>query len=385
MSGQAAQTVRVCFVIENLLRAGTELWILRLIERLDRQRVQPLLCVVDGDSPDSRQLEPTDCPVLRLGLSNLKTVRTVSAASRLFRFLRHHQVDVVQVHHADPFYLGVPVARLANVSRVVQTKYDVGYWLKGADLWLHRMMRRWVDLTIANCEACRQAAIEQEWSSPQKIVVLDNGIDLAGLRQIPPMVMREQASLRIGILANLRPVKDVATFLRAARHLLDTRRSLSFHVIGDGDQRPALEQLALDLGIDRQVVFHGHVSNPQHLIGQMSIGTLCSLSEGLPHALLEFMAAGRPVVASRVGGNAEIIEDGRTGRLVPPQDPRALSDAWGDMIDHPTETFQMGVAARESVVDRFSLIAMTHRFELFYQKFGRSHSINKRVQEETLV
>ncbi len=385
MSDYDAQPVRVCFVIENLLRAGTELWILRLVERLDRNRVQPLLCVVDGQSHESRQLEPLDCPILRLGLSHLKTYRTLSGASRLLRFLRHHQVDVVQVHHADPFYLGVPVARLANVSHVLQTKYDVGYWLKGADLWLHRMMRRWVDLTIANCEACRQAAMEQECSSSQKIKVLDNGIDLDGLRQIPPLTMNGNVPIRIGVLANLRPVKDVATFLRSARLLLETRSGLSFHVIGDGEQRSALEQLALDLGIRRQVVFHGHVSDPQLLIGQMSIGVLCSLSEGLPHSLLEFMAAGRPVVASHVGGNAEIVQEGHTGHLVSPQDPIALSDALARMIDHPAQTCEMGVAARESVVDRFSLNAMTQRFETFYQRLGGLHQPNHRVELDAFV
>ena len=94
MLGQDERSVRVCFVIENLIPAGTELWLLRLIERLDRTRVQPLLCIVDGQMESSRRLEPGDCPTLRLGLSNLKSIRTLPAASRFYRFLRQHRVDV---------------------------------------------------------------------------------------------------------------------------------------------------------------------------------------------------------------------------------------------------------------------------------------------------
>lgn len=368
MSGQCNRPLRVCFVIENLIPAGTELWILRLIERLDRARVQPLLCVIDGNSRSSKQLEPSDCPTIRLGLSSLRTVNAFSAASRFYRFLRHHHVDVVQVHHADPAYLGVPVARLARVPKVLQTKYDVGYWLKGADLWMHRFLRRWVDETIANCEACRQASIAQEWSPEEKVQVLDNGIELDRLTRIPPIQFEDRQHVRVGMLANLRPVKDAETFVRAAHRLSAERPHLSFHLIGDGEQRASLEQLASELGVVDHVVFHGHVAEPSQLIGEMSIGVLCSLSEGLPHALLEFMAAGRPVVATQVGGNAEIVDDGHTGRLVPAGDPEALANAIAQMLDTPLATKRMGIAAQKNVAERFALDAMTRRFEAFYER-----------------
>ena len=368
MSGHRQRTVKVCFVIENLIPAGTELWILRLIERLDRTRVEPLLCVVDGADRSSQRLEPLDCPTIRLGLSTLKTPKLFAAAWRFHKFLRQHHVDVVQVHHADPSYLGIPVAKLARVPKVLQTKYDVGYWLKGSDLWMHRVARRWVDGTIANCEACRQASISQEWSPAETVHVLDNGIELNEWIQISPSQIQDQGRIHIGMIANLRPVKDAETFLHAARNLLDVRQDVTFHLIGDGEQRESLEQLSEQLGLTEHVVFHGHVSHPSRIVAEMSIGVLCSLSEGLPHALLEFMAAGRPVVATQVGGNAEIIDDGRTGRLIPPRSPKALSTTILRMLDHPVEMQEMGVAARRSVVERFSLEAMTRRFESFYER-----------------
>ena len=106
----------MCFVIENLLPAGTELWVVRLIERLDRRYVTPLLCLVDGRSAESRRLEPANCEILRLGLPQLKTPRAHDGrADASTAFCGSHRVDVVQVHHADPSYLGVPVARLAGV------------------------------------------------------------------------------------------------------------------------------------------------------------------------------------------------------------------------------------------------------------------------------
>ncbi|MBM98220.1 MAG: hypothetical protein CMJ77_03770 [Planctomycetaceae bacterium] len=360
--------MKVCFVIENLIAAGTELWILRLIERMDRNRVQPLLCLINGSGAQSQALEPVDCPVLRLNLPGLKTHRTFGAAAQLYRFLKQHKVDVVQVHHADSSYLGIPIARLARVPKIVQTKYDIGYWLQGTDLWLHRMLRPWVDVTVANCQACRQASIEQEWSPQDTVEVVDNGIELEPLEKIAPIEPVSGRPHQIGMLANLRSVKDAATYLRAAEILLRTDQGLTFHLLGDGPERGELERLAVELDIDQHVVFHGRVERPAEVIQSLSIGVLCSLSEGLPHALLEFMAAGRPVVATDVGGNSEVVRNGDTGWLVPPRNPEAIATAINQLLHNPTRLVQMGMAARQSVISRFGLEPMTRRFEDFYDR-----------------
>ncbi len=359
----------VCFVIENLLPAGTELWVVRLIERLDRRRIQPVLCLTDGRSHESHRLAPTDCPTLRLQLPHLKSHRTLSAAHRFYRFLRTHRVDVVQVHHADPTYLGVPVARLAAVPTIVQTKYDVGYWLEGFDLWMHRRLRRWIDVTVANCEACRQAAIAQERAPAEEVVVIENGIETDRLSTIASVTGDDWGgTVHVGMLANLRPIKDPQNLVRAALELIRQQHPVMFQFGGEGPQREPMQRTITQAGLQDRILLHGHVADSVEFLKQLQIFVLCSLSEGLPHALLEAMAAGRAVVATNVGGNRELIQHGVNGLLVPPGDSSALAAAIGRLVREPELAVRLAAAAHRSVTDRFSLPAMTHRFSEFYQR-----------------
>ena len=363
-----SRPVRVCFVIENLMPAGTELWILRLLEQIDRSIVEPHLCIIDGQSDTSRRLEPTDCNVLRLDLPHLKTIRTFSRAAEFYRYLKQHQIDVVQVHHADPTYFAVPVARLAGVTKILQTKYDVGYWLRGFDLWMHRLMRRWVDVTIANCEACRQASIEQEWSPSHDVRVVDNGIPLEEFRAVPRLQEHDfTGEVNIGMVANLRPIKDPASLLRAAQYVLRDYPQATFHLAGDGELKKPLMNLASQLGIRSRINFHGHIRDTARFLQDMAICVLCSKSEGLPHALLEYMASGRAVVATKVGGNTELVENGVTGRLVDPSNPEQLSAAIVDLLANPQQAMNEANAGRQKIIGRYDLSAMTRRFESFYQ------------------
>ncbi len=371
---RSSTPVRVCFVIENLIPAGTELWVTRLIQQLDRQRVQPSLCVLDGRSDQSRRLEPENCPVLRLGLNQLKTPRALPAARRFLRFLSEQRVEVVQVHHADPTYFAVPLAHLAGIPRIVQTKYDVGYWLTGVDLWLHRRMRRWIDATIANCEACRVASIAQEGSPPHSVHVVQNGIPLEDLLTIPPLRAADWPSEpHVAMVANLRPIKDPETYLYAAQLVLREFPRVTFHVAGEGPMYGQLQQLAAELGLGDRLKLHGHVVDTTGFLAQTQLFVLSSRSEGLPHALLEAMAAGRAVVATRVGGNVELIEDELSGLLVPPENPHDLAQAILRLLRNPVQAERMGRSARQQVSQRYSLQAMSRRFENFYERLlGRT-------------
>lgn len=364
--------VRVCFVIENLLPAGTELWIVRLIERLDRRRVRPSLCILDGRSPLSQSLEPRDCPVLRLELPHLKSLRSFAAAARLGRFLQQQSVDVVQVHHADPTYLAVPVSRWAGVPTLVQTKYDVGYWLRGWDLTMHRFMRRWIDITVANCEACREAAVQQERAPAKQVVVIHNGIALDAFSEVRSLTESDfQSTVHLGMVANLRPIKDPQNLLKALEILVQRGHAVHVHFAGDGELREALAAEASRRSLNKRVTLHGHIQDVAAFWQQMQIGVLCSRSEGMPHAVLEAMAAGRPMVATRVGGNQELIEEGESGLLVEPGNAVALADALERLVNDPAEACKMAHAARLRVSSHFGLDSMVERFQTFYEGLGR--------------
>src|SRR5262249_32440543 len=125
--------LRVCFLIDRLSTAGTEAQLLSLIRHLDRQRVEPFLCLLEGDDEESLALQPESCPVLRLGVRSLHHPSTFTKALRFASFLRRQGIDVMQVYFRDSTNFGVTVARLAGVPQVVRTRFNLGYWMTGLD------------------------------------------------------------------------------------------------------------------------------------------------------------------------------------------------------------------------------------------------------------
>jgi glycosyltransferase involved in cell wall biosynthesis len=359
--------VRVCFFIDELSRAGTETQLVALIRQVDRRRVLPHLCLLRGERNTSRALEPSCCPVLRLGVGSLATPATLGKAAMLAGFLHKHQIDVLQVFFRDSTYLGVPVGRLAGVPVIIRTRNNLGYALSRLDRRLGRLCNRLVDYTIANCSACRDAALTAEGPPRKGVVVLENGVDLARFARVST-IRAFRAPVQVGVLANLRPIKDLETFILAAREVIRTHPDITFTIGGEGPMRCRLEQLARDLGMEEKLRLPGVVKDVAAFLAALDICVLGSRSEGLSNAVLEYMACGRPIVATRVGGTPELIEDGLHGLLVPPGDSAVLAQALRYLLDHRDRAATLAAAARQRAQVRFSREKMILRFEAFYEE-----------------
>lgn len=365
-----ARPIRVCFMIDQLRAAGTESQLIALIRNLDRQSVQPFLCLLDGEDLQSQALEPPDCPVLRLGVRSLHHVSTLPRALQLAQFLRDRRIDVLQVYFPDSTYLGVPVARLAGVPLVVRTRNNLGYWMSPLDRFLGRIYNRWVDRVVANCEPCRQAVIDDEGATPSSVVVLENGVDLCRFAINTPRT--SPGRLRhVGMVANLRPVKDVELLVRAAAEVVVRHPDVTFTIAGEGELRPTLERLIKELGLIDRFFLPGSIQDIPAFLASLDIAVLCSRSEGMSNAVLEYMAAGKPTVATAVGANVQLIENGVNGLLVPPGDKAKLAGALDRMLSDPWGAAQMAAAARRCVQEHYSREAMVRRFENFYRELLR--------------
>jgi glycosyltransferase involved in cell wall biosynthesis len=370
--------VRVCFMIDRLSRAGTESQLVALIRNLDRSCVEPFLCLLDGDHEESRHLEPDCCPVLRLSVRCLKHPSTVGEAVRLARFLKERRIEVLHVYFDDSTLFGVPVARLAGVPHVVQTRNSLSYWMTPTLLRTSRIINRLVSATVANCEACRQAVLADVAPPRKSVLVLENGVDLERFAKVPPVESRRGQQRWVGMVANLRPVKDPETFLRAAAQVAGTHPEVHFSIAGEGQLRPALEQLARELRVEERFHLPGPVADVPHFLAALDLAVLCSTSEGMSNAILEYMAAGRPIVATAVGANSQLIENRGTGLLVPPGDPAQLARAISELLDDPDRAALLGAAARRRCQEHYSRQRSVRRFEDFFLKLAdkqRSASI----------
>jgi glycosyltransferase involved in cell wall biosynthesis len=362
----APRPVRVCFMIDRLAVAGTESQLLALIRRLDRGRVRPFLCLLDGEDAASRSLEPEDCPVLRLGVHSLCRPRAVGAAFRLARFLRRESVDVLQIYFPDSTYLGVLAGRAAGVPFIVRTRNNLGHWLTPAHRLLGRLYNRLTTLTVANCEAARQALLRDEQPPPESVVVLENGVDLERFLAIPPLDPAAPPR-RVGAVANLRPVKGLDVLVRAATTVSAACPDATFRVAGEGESRPDLERQIAERSLAGRFILPGSVRDVPAFLAGLDIAVLSSRAEGMSNAVLEYMAAGRAVVATAVGANGQLIEDGVHGLLVPPDDPARLAEAILALLRDPAWAARLGAAARQRARERYSREAMVARFEHFYQ------------------
>jgi glycosyltransferase involved in cell wall biosynthesis len=258
-------------------------------------------------------------------------------------------------------------ARLVRHPAVVHTYHGhvlEGYFSPRRERFytgVERMLSRGTKCIIGVSDAVRTDLISRGIGSPGKWRVVAVGLELGDLATLEPPVTARM----VGIVGRLVPIKDHDTFLRAAARLPNDMR---FVIAGDGELRRKLEQHAQALGVDAD--FRGWVRDLRALYSELDVVVLSSRNEGTPVALIEAMAAARPVVATRVGGVPDVIEDGVTGLLVPPGDPAALADAISRALEQP----ELGMRGRASVLERFSAERLVDDIDALYQELLRARS-----------
>jgi glycosyltransferase involved in cell wall biosynthesis len=367
-------------MIDELSRGGTESQLLELLHHLDRDRVQPHLCLMRRLD---RSLEPDDCPVLDLGVatfvSDFLDMTLGPKVLRLARYLRRQRIDVLHLYFRASTYLGLAAARIASVPKVVRTQNNLGYWMTWYDREKWALLNRCVDALVVNTREGRERIARAQRTDLAKIVLLENGLDLTKYRRAP---RTRGGPRRVGMVANLRPVKNPEAFVRAAALLSDRFTDVSFDIAGDGELRPRLEALASELGVASRCRFLGSVRDVPAFLAELDVAVLCSDSEGLSNSLLEYMAAGLPIVATAVGGNPELIRDGRDGLLVPPRDEGALARAVGQLLEDAPLARRLGTTARARVERHFSRAAMLRRFQAFYRRLRDGHPLGEMTEHD---
>lgn len=287
----------------------------------------------------------------------------VSSLAAVRAFLRRERIGVVNAHTGGTHTLAVAAAAgLATV--VVRTRSDARPVRRrpGAGFLYRRTGR-----IIAAAEYIRQQYLDTAGLPPKQVVTILQGVEL------PPAAGEPTGPPRVAIVGRLDPVKGHADFLAAAALILSRHPQTRFTVAGRPETiaRSDLERQARDLGLERVVEISGHVDDLASLHREAVIGVVASIgSEAVSRVTLEWLAAGRPVVATRVGGIPELVEDGCTGYLVAPRDPAALAHAVGTLLADTQRRRAMGEAARADAAARFSLPRFAAETVRAYEEAG---------------
>lgn len=372
-NGLPDHRIRVAHVAQQLNTGGLEKLLVEFARHADRGRFDLRFVSLAGRGNVADDIAAQGWPVSALEESPGLRPGLVLRLARLFR---QWKVDVVHTHNTRSLLYAAPAAWLARVPAVFHMRHGQRFGASGRETTAFRLATRLVGRVVCVSEDCARLSAA-EGVAPGRLCVIRNGIDVARFAYAGPA-----ASGPAVMVGRLSPEKDVANLLRATALLARECPSFRLEIAGDGECLPGLRWLAGQLGLDSQVRFLGEVRDIPSLLARASLFVLPSLTEGLSLTLLEAMARGLPVVATRVGGNPEVVVEGETGFLVPSQSPQELAGALLRIQRDPHLGDRMGRAGRQRVEAHFDVRRMVGDYEALYlQREGVTHEPSEHPDE----
>lgn len=294
------------------------------------------------------------------------SLRAQHSFGRLVGFLRRARIEVTQSFDFYTNLMLIPAARLAGVPAVVASQRQLGDLLTPIQCRVQNFVFRMADRVVCNSVAAADH-LARGGVSDNKLSVIFNGLPPEAFETAVPALPPVPGVMRIGLIARMNErAKNHALFLRAAAVVANQFPLAEFVLVGDGAFRKEWEELARLLGIGARTRFLGERHDITAVLGAIDVVVSPSRTESLSNAILEAMAAGRPVVAARVGGNPELVRDQETGLLVAPEDETALANAFATVLTFPGLTRKWGENARRIAYANFTLDRARERFEQLY-------------------
>ena len=357
-NGIGARPMRVLLVIDELDVGGTEQQIVELVRHLPRARWTPVVCCF-RPGRKAAEIERLGVRVVHLPKRGRFDPRLVW---ELIALMRAERFDVVQTFLIGGNLWGRLAALAAGVPVVIASERNVDVWEEPAKRWLGLALARVTDRIVANADAVRDYLVRRG-ADPRRVVTIRNGVDVA---RFATAVDRDRIRGTLGfgpehtvaaIVARLEPQKGQDVVIEVASRLRERFPELRWLLVGGGSAEASLRAEVVRRDLADRVIFTGFRTDSADLLRAADLSVLVSTKEGLSNTLLESLVAGLPVVASRVGGNAEVVAGG-AGLLVPPRDANALAHAVETIAADPAAAVRMGARGREHVRREFTVARM---------------------------
>jgi L-malate glycosyltransferase len=365
---------KVFYLLDSLNIGGTEVQAVELATRLNPERYDVTLGCLRARGPLLERFEGSPVSVREFyPQGGCDSVHGIYQMFRLAMFLARCRFQVVHTHDLYANVLGIPAAAMARVPVIISSQRDLGhldFYQGKRRMWLRRLQKL-STAVLTNSRAVRDAVLAEECLDPEKIRVIHNGVDLERFGQrspdrawLLPGASQEKWIILVGNMHH--DVKGHAVLVGAAASVVREFPAVRFLLAGDGERRKSLEEHIARIGLEKHFLFLGRRTDVPRILSCCDLAVLPSHAEGLPNALLEYLAAGLPTVASRVGGNLEIIQHGKTGLLVPPEDSSALAGAILQMLGDPGLAAELGRNGRACVSAEFNFQRMIEKTDRMY-------------------
>ena len=383
--------LKVLTLIDRLSAfGGGERFAIEIATRLDHERFDSVLCAtrarpdeeLDASEPlAAAMVEASGIRLMELGRRSGVDLR---AWLPLLRLLRRERFDVVHSHKFGSNVWGTLIGRLAGVPVIVAHEHSWSFDGKPVRRLLDReLIGRGSDVIVAVSAQDRRNMIELEGVRPEKVLLVPNGIPRRGATGAD---VRAELGIPadapvIGAVGGLRPEKALDLLIRAAAPLLQEIAQLRLLIAGEGPEKERLRELARQAGVADRVMLIGFRHDVPDVLGALDVAVSSSVSEGSPLAVMECMEAACPIVATRVGGVPDLIDDGIHGVLVRSGDAEGLTAALRRMLADPQAARRMGERARERCLREFDVDLVVRRFESLYERLREGRGPPSSVAE----
>jgi glycosyltransferase involved in cell wall biosynthesis len=351
----------IAFVLTSFDPGGTERQMIELLRRLDRSRWTVHVACFRGRGGWFGRVADAVESVAEFPVESFKSRRMLRQMYAFARWCRSLNLAVVHTAALPSNVFGLPAAALARVPVRVGNRRELNPGKSSTAIALQRAAYACAHVVVANSRAAADRLL-LERVPRRKVTVIPNGLDAGRFTPRTPT-----ARLRnVIMVANLRAEKGHDVLIDAAVDVVRRFPDARFELVGAGPERDNLRARAAERGVADALTFAGHCDDVAARLARADVFVLPSRSEAFPNAVLEAMAAGLPIVASGVGGILELIDEGRTGMLVPPGDARALADSLCRVIAEPPLATRLGDAARAEAHARYSFDRMVGAFQQVY-------------------
>jgi len=304
----------------------------------------------------------------------------IVALAELIRIIKKNKYDIVHTHNSKSGFIGRLAAKISGVPVIIHTIHGFSFhsferpFRRKLFIFLERIAAHWADKLIVISNPLREWGLSLGVGKPSQYSTIYSGIEIDNFK-ISIDIDKKKREFRIkanelvvGVVAKLWEGKGHRDMLRAAKEAVKKVPEVKFMFVGEGYLRKELEQFADSLGLNKHIIFTGFRTDIPEITSIFDVSVLASYFEGLGRVLLEAMVLGKPVVATRVGGIVDVVDDGRTGILVPPHNDKALAEAMIKLLLDKELREKMGERAKRKVDDRFSSVTMVNKIQQVYEE-----------------
>lgn len=364
MMGESLERIPILLMVRELGIGGTERQLVETARFLQRDRFAPHVGCFRPDGLRRRDLEQAGVPILHLPVYSFKSAAVVKAAAQLIRYIHRHRIQIVHSFDAPLNVFAVPVARLAGTPAVLSSQRGDRNLTTQRLKRLLRITDRLADAVVVNCEYMKRYLIDEERVPELKVRLCYNGIDTDQYRRRRSGTVASSGQVVIGTVCALRPEKGVDTLIRAFAAV--QRPGAALVIVGGGPEEARLKALCAESGVEN-CHFEPATNDVADWLNRIDIFVLPSRSEALSNSLMEAMACGCCPVASRVGGNPELIEHGQNGLLFQPDAVDELAHSLRELLDDETRRRSLALAASAKITSRFTFANAAETMQGIYE------------------